>query len=122
MGWFLLFIAGGIEIFWALGLKFADSILEFIIVGAVLVIGFFPLAKAFKLLPVSIAYMVFTGIGTVGLVIVETFYLQVPMTATKLFFIIMIIGGMVGLKFVDSKYEKEAALEQAKAQVAEKTE
>lgn len=122
MGWFLLFIAGGLEICWALGLKFANSIPQFTIVGAILVISFFPLSKAFKLLPVSIAYMVFTGIGTVGLVIVETFYLQVPMTSTKLFFIIMIIGGMMGLKFVESRYEEKATIEQAETQLAEKTE
>ncbi|MGI5892113.1 MAG: DMT family transporter [Bacillota bacterium] len=114
MGWFLLFLSGGMEIVWALGLKFAQTFWQYAIIGVILVLCFFPLAKAFKLLPMSIAYAVFTGIGTVGLVLVETFYLQVPLTSAKLIFIIMIIGGMAGLKFVDSLYEKAAQQEAEK--------
>ncbi|MGI5891900.1 MAG: DMT family transporter [Bacillota bacterium] len=118
MGWLLVFISGIIEIFWAIGLKLANNVWEFVIVGIVLVVGFFPLVKSYELLPVSIAYMVYTGIGTVGVVLVETFYLQVPIDALKIFFIAMIIGGMVGLKFVDAKYEKELA-EAKKQETAE---
>jgi quaternary ammonium compound-resistance protein SugE len=55
-----------------------------------------------KVLPVGVSYTVWTGIGAVGAVIIGVVVFKEPMSLMKLVFLGMIIGGILGLKFVES--------------------
>ncbi len=58
------------------------------------------LMKAIQTLPIGTAYAVWTGIGAVGTVLVGIFIFKEPISFWKLFFIVTLIGSIVGLKAV----------------------
>ncbi|MGO4704746.1 quaternary ammonium compound efflux SMR transporter SugE [Microvirga sp. 2MCAF38] len=101
MAWTYLFVAGLLEIGWAIGLKYTDgftrlvpSILTVIsMVASVLLLGL-----ALKTLPVGTGYAVWTGIGTVGTAILGIILLGEPATAMRLTCIGLIVAGILGLK------------------------
>jgi quaternary ammonium compound-resistance protein SugE len=103
MAWGMLFVAGLMEIGWAIGLKYTDgftrlvpSVLTLIsMVGSVILLGL-----SLKTLPVGTAYAVWTGIGTVGTAMLGIWLLGEPATAVRLGCIGLIVAGIVGLKLV----------------------
>ncbi|HLO98727.1 MAG TPA: quaternary ammonium compound efflux SMR transporter SugE [Fimbriimonas sp.] len=101
MSWFYLTIAGLFEVAWAFTLKQSDgfSRLGFSLATIVLMaISFSFLAIALKQLPIGTAYAVWTGIGAVGTVIVGVVFLRESKDIAKLFFVGLIVAGIVGLK------------------------
>lgn len=103
MDWIILFIAGLFETTWAIGLKYTDGFTRlWPSVGTLvaMVISVVLLAYAMKTLPVGTAYAVWTGIGAVGTVILGIYLFNEPVNAGRVLSIAMIIGGIVGLKFV----------------------
>lgn len=65
-----------------------------------LTISMILLMKAIQTLPVGTAYAVWTGIGAVGTVLVGIFVFKEPTTFWRIFFLITLIGSVVGLKTV----------------------
>ena len=103
MAWGILFIAGLMEVGWAIGLKYTDgftrllpSVLTLISMTASVVL----LGLALKTLPVGTAYAVWTGIGTVGTALLGIWLLGEPATAIRLACIGLIVAGIIGLKLV----------------------
>lgn len=75
-------------------------------------LSFVVLLKAIEKVPVATAYAVFTGIGTAGTVLIEMIAFGEPFSWTKVFFILLLLVGVVGLKLVTtepSEKEKEGA-------------
>src|SRR5690606_24308340 len=76
MAWFYLLAAGLAEIGWAVGLKYTDGFTRplptALTVGS-MVVSLFLLGLALKSLPLGTAYAIWTGIGTVGTVILGIF-------------------------------------------------
>ena len=73
MHWFLLVLAGLLEVGWAIGLKSSHGFTRFWPSVATLVLmalSFFLLASALKHLPIGTAYAVWTGIGAAGATLV----------------------------------------------------
>jgi quaternary ammonium compound-resistance protein SugE len=69
MSWLVLFIAGLLEVVWAVGLKYTHGfsrLVPSVITIAAMVISMALLSWAMKTLPVGTAYAVWTGIGAVG--------------------------------------------------------
>ena len=58
------------------------------------------LAKATQSLPIGTAYPVWTGIGAVGTVLAGILFLNEPATFPRIFFLLLLIGAIVGLKLV----------------------
>ena len=103
MEWIILFIAGLFEMSWAIGLKYYHGFTQ-IIPSILTVIGmiasFYFLALALKSLPLGTAYAVWTGIGTLGTVILGIILFKEPATAMRLFCIALIMCGITGLKLI----------------------
>ena len=102
MAWFILFIAGIFEIAWAVGLKYSAGLTKFwpsVFTIICLAISMGMLAYAVRSLPVGTAYAVWTGIGAVGTVIMGMILFDEPKDLARIFFIGMILMGIVGLKF-----------------------
>lgn len=102
MAWWLLVLAGLFEIGWAIGLKYSvgfsrplPSLLTLLAMAA----SFWLLATAMRELPVGTAYAVWTGIGAVGTVILGIVLFNEPATVIRLLCILMIVAGILGLKF-----------------------
>jgi quaternary ammonium compound-resistance protein SugE len=105
LAWILLFIAGALEIVWAIGIKYTEgftklwpSVLTIVTATA----SFFLLAQAVKALPVGTAYAVWGGIGAVGVAIVGILVFSESVHWTRLVFLSLIITGIVGLKLSDA--------------------
>ena len=49
-------------------------------------------------MPVGTAYAIWTGIGAAGTVGAGIFLFNEPVTASRLFFIVVIVVGIIGLK------------------------
>lgn len=103
MAWTILFLAGLLEIGWAIGLKYTDGFTKLwpsVWTGASMVGSVVLLGLALKSLPVGTAYAVWTGIGTVGVAILGIFLFSEPASAIRIACIGMIVAGIAGLKAV----------------------
>lgn len=104
-GWAYLLLAGIFEIFFATTLKLTENFTKLIPTAVFLlfaVLSFYTLTKAIETIPVGTAYVVWTGIGAVGTVIVGIFYYNEPATFLRLFFISTLVLSIIGLKMVSS--------------------
>ena len=102
MAWTVLFVAGLLEIGWAVGLKYTEGFTRLwptIGTAAALVASMAMLGVALRTLPVGTAYAVWTGIGTVGTAVLGIVLFREPATAVRLFCIALIVAGILGLKF-----------------------
>lgn len=101
MSWVILFIAGLLEIGWAIGLKYTDGFTKpWPTVGTVisLVASFLLLGLALKTLPVGTAYAIWVGIGAVGTALLGILLFGEPADVLKLVSLGLICAGIVGLK------------------------
>jgi len=57
------------------------------------------LSVAAKSLPIGTAYAVWTGIGAVGAVILGIILLGEPRSLARLFFVGLVVAGIIGLRF-----------------------
>jgi quaternary ammonium compound-resistance protein SugE len=99
--WIMLLMAAGLEIIWAIGLKYADGFTRlWPSVGTVLAMAasMYLLAQAATGLPIGTAYAVWTGIGAVGTAIVGMFLLNESQDWRRMVCIGLIVLGVVGLK------------------------
>lgn len=111
MEWLYVIFAGLIEIVWVLGLKHAEGPIAWIGVAAAMLLSFWLLFKSYKKLPVGTVYAVFTGIGTAGIVMVDTLFLGEPFSLIKMLFIALLFAGVVGLKRVTGETERKAEVD-----------
>lgn len=101
MAWALVILAGIIETGWALGLKSSHGFtrpLPSLLTLIGMVASFWLLAKAMQTLPVGTAYAVWTGIGTIGTVLLGILLFQDAVNAPRLLCLGLILVGIVGLK------------------------
>jgi quaternary ammonium compound-resistance protein SugE len=101
MAWFLLFLAGLFEIGWAVGLKYTDGFSRPVptaLTATSMVASVVLLGLAVKSLPIGTAYAVWTGIGTLGTVILGILLLGDAATPARLVCIGLIVVGIAGLK------------------------
>jgi len=103
MHWIYLFLAGVLEIVWAVGLKYTDGLtrpVPSVITAAAIVASMAFLALALRAIPVGTGYAIWTGIGAVGTAILGIVLFAEPATAARLGCIGLIVAGIVGLKLV----------------------
>ncbi|HEX5073401.1 MAG TPA: quaternary ammonium compound efflux SMR transporter SugE [Gemmatimonadaceae bacterium] len=101
MAWVVLFIAGLLEIGWAVGLKYTEGFTRLwpsIATGVAVVGSMGLLAIAVRTLPLGTAYAIWTGIGTVGTAVLGIMLFGEPATVVRLVCITLIVAGIIGLK------------------------
>ncbi|KAA0683389.1 quaternary ammonium compound efflux SMR transporter SugE [Roseomonas genomospecies 6] len=103
MSWVILFFAGLFEIGWAVGLKQTDGftrpIPTALTIGS-MIVSLALLGLALKSLPLGTAYAVWTGIGTVGTVILGIWLYGESADLLRLGCIALIVAGILGLKLI----------------------
>lgn len=103
MSWLYLLIAGIFEITWAVGLKLSNGFTH-PVSSAVTIIGmiacYYFLAISLKEIPLGTAYAVWTGIGTVGTIILGIILFKEPVSLMRFLCIGLIICGITGLKIL----------------------
>jgi len=101
MAWVILFAAGVLEIGWAAGLKLSDGLSRplpaaITIVAMLASVGL--LGLSMKTLPLGTAYAVWTGIGTLGTVLVGILLFGESAAPARIICIGLIAAGILGLK------------------------
>ncbi len=103
MSWLLLLLAGLFEVAWAIGLKYTDGFsrpFPTLLTLIAMAVSVLLLAMAVKQLPLGTAYAVWTGIGAVGTVLMGIWLFNEPATLARVLCLLLIIGGILGLKFI----------------------
>ena len=106
MNWIILIIAGLFEVAFAFCLGKAkettgnEMYLWYVAFIVTLTVSMGLLIKATQSLPIGTAYAVWTGVGAVGTVLVGILVFKEPATFLRLFFIMTLIGSIIGLKAV----------------------
>jgi len=101
MSWFILFIAGLLEVVWAVGLKYTHGfsrLVPTVVTIAAMVISMALLSWAMKTLPVGTAYAVWTGIGAVGAAVTGIILLGESASPMRIVSLACIVIGIIGLK------------------------
>jgi paired small multidrug resistance pump len=84
---------------WASMLKYADSVTMWGLVFILIMASFLLLIKAYKVIPVGIAYAVFVGLGTIGTYVVSVAFLGESISTWQIIFLVLLLIGIIGLKF-----------------------
>ena len=105
MAWIQLIIAGLFEIGWPLGFKLASMHSKYFIwfIGlSILSMGLsgYFLYLAQKSIPIGMAYVIWTGIGAIGTVLLGILFFHDSANIFRLLFLSLILIGIVGLKLV----------------------
>lgn len=106
MAWLFLFVAGMLEIVWAVGLKYTAGFtrpIPTVLTVAAMIASMGLLGVAVRSLPLGTAYAVWTGVGTVGTVAAGILLFHEPTSLPRLFFVGLIVAGIVGLKLVTAE-------------------
>jgi quaternary ammonium compound-resistance protein SugE len=101
--WAILFVAGLFETGWAIGLKYSNGFTKLwpsVFTAVSMAISVWLLSQSLKVLPVGTAYAVWTGIGATFTAILGILLFNESKDLLKILFILMIVAGLVGLRFV----------------------
>lgn len=102
MSWFYLILAGIFEIGWPLGIKLSQTmpskILGIVLAIISMIASMWFLWIAQKTIPIGTAYVVWTGIGAVGTLILGITLFGDSASILRLCSALLIIIGVVGLK------------------------
>ncbi len=105
MEWIYLVIAGVFEVAWAIGLKYSNGftkVLPSILTITGMVASFYFLSLSLKSLPIGTAYAIWTGIGTIGTVLLGVILFKEPVNIMRVVCIVLIVCGIIGLKLISS--------------------
>ena len=70
--------------------------------AASMIVSLVLLGLALRSIPLGTGYAIWTGIGTIGTVIFGIVYFAEPATAARIFCVLLILSGIVGLKLVST--------------------
>lgn len=101
MSWIILFIAGLLEVVWAIGLKYTHGFTRLtpsVITITAMIVSIVMLSWVMRTLPVGTAYAVWTGIGAVGAAITGILLLGESASLARIASLALIVAGIVGLK------------------------
>ena len=102
MAWVLLFLAGLLEVVWAIGLKYTHGFSRpgpSVVTVLAMAGSFGLLASSLKTIPVGTGYAVWTGIGAAGTAVVGMLFLHESREASRIACLVLILAGVVGLKW-----------------------
>lgn len=106
MAWGLLLLAGLFEVGWAIGLKFTQGFtraLPTALTLASMAVSLGLLGLALRTLPLGTAYAIWTGIGTIGTVVLGILLFGETASTARLVCVGLIIAGIVGLKIIGAE-------------------
>lgn len=101
MSWIYLIIAGLFEVVWATAMKLSDGFtrIDYAIATVIgMLFSFYFLARATKVLSLSLAYPVWTGIGAVGSVLIGVLLFKDQLSIMTWVFVILLVISIVGIK------------------------
>lgn len=105
--WVKVVLAAFFEVFWVIGLKHADDFWTWTGTVIAIIVSFYLMIMAGKKLPVGTVYAFFVGLGTAGTVFSDIVFFGEPFKIAKVILILVLLGGVIGLKLVTHDTVKE---------------
>ncbi len=105
MPWFYLVIAGIFEVVWSTAMKYSEGfskLVPSIFTIAGMIVSFYFLSQATKTLPLGTAYAIWTGIGSMGAVLLGIVLFHEAINPFRILFLLLILIGILGLKLTAS--------------------
>ena len=106
MKWIYLFVAGALEVTWAVAMKKSDGftvLMPSIITAVGYIASAVFLALALKQLPLGTAYAIWTGMGIIGTTVLGVLLFQEKLSVPQTVCVILIVVGIVGLKVLSKE-------------------
>ena len=107
LAWVYLLGAICLEVVGTVSLKFSNGFTDwrFAVLSLSLYgVSFWVLSLTLRTIPVSTAYAVWSGLGTAAVAVIGMMFFKEPMSVLKAVFLLMIIGGVVGLNAISGKH------------------
>ncbi|GKV70026.1 multidrug resistance protein YkkC [Sporosarcina sp. NCCP-2716] len=98
MAWGFVVLAAAVEVVWVVGLRHADTPLEWAGTIAAIIFSFYFIIKACETIPSGTVYAVFTGSGAAAIVLVDYLIFGTHLKPAGLLFVGLILIGVVGIK------------------------
>ncbi len=101
MSWIYLFVAAIAEVFFVLEMKLCEGFSRLghsVLTLVAMTLSVVFLSLAIRKLPASTTYAIWTGIGTVGAVVLDFWVFGFPFSYGRIFCIFLILLGVIGLK------------------------
>ena len=103
MEWLYLLLAAVFEVSWAIAMKYSEGFTR-LLPSLITAVGYLAsalfLSLALKKLPLGTAYAMWTGFGIVGTSVLGVLLFQETLTAAQILCVLMICGGIAGLKLL----------------------
>lgn len=116
MAWIYVILAGIVEIFWVIGLRYSENIWQWTGTIIMIVLSFYLIIKACERLPSGTVYAAFTGMGAAAIVVIDFVVFKADFSPIKVLLIGLIIFGVVGLKLTTVE---QAVVDSTKVERAE---
>lgn len=107
MNWVFLYVAIAFEVVGTTFLKLSNGTekpLLFAIAVGFYTISFYFLSKAIAAMSIGMTYAIWSGVGTLMIVIIGYFWFDEQFTPTRILFMVMIIVGAIGLQLTTSNH------------------
>lgn len=106
MKWIYLFIAGALEITWAVTVKMSEGftvLIPSVITGVGYILSAIFLSVALKELPLGTAYAIWTGMGIIGTSVLGVILFHDKLSAPQVICVMLIVVGIAGLKLLSKE-------------------
>ncbi|MDY4841296.1 MAG: multidrug efflux SMR transporter [Alphaproteobacteria bacterium] len=103
MGWIYILVASTVEVIGVIGLTLFSqqkNLFNLLLFSSGFALSYLFLYFALNYLDMSIAYAVWMGLGTAGAVLVNMIFFGESRKLSRIFGVILIITGVVGLKMI----------------------
>jgi len=108
--WMMVIVAACFEVSWVIGMKHAQTPLEWIGTLIAIFVSFYLMIAAGKTIPVGTVYAVFVGLGTAGTVVAEMLIFNAEMKPAKLALLALLLVGVIILKMQTNDQENPEPL------------
>src|SRR5699024_375921 len=95
------------EVFWVIGLKYSDSLLEWTGTIIEIILSFYFIIKACEKLPAGTVYAVFSGSGAAAIAFIDFTVFAADFAYSKALLIGLIIFGVIGIKMTTPPTEED---------------
>lgn len=106
--WLYVTLTSFFELVWIFGFNVASEWWHWLPIVFFIFVDFHYLAKACENLPTGTVYAIFAAVGTVGTALMDVFFFGESLSAGKIFFMFILVVGVVGLKLADDLEDKKA--------------
>lgn len=106
MHWLILILSGIMEVGCIISLKSAAGFTKFTPIITYTLFGFlsaFLFSTSLKFIPLGMAFLIWVGIATIGIILYESLLLNKHYSLFDFLFMLLIVIGITGLKFFQTK-------------------